>query len=365
VIKVALALACLLGLSGFAIAAEGAVERLRVYYFGNSLTGNTMPPFHPELGKSAGREWVVERSQGAGWQAWQHVYLDRAKPHRETLAAGGFDAIVVQPFGGPAFHETVNQMWGKVHFEKPTDVGDLHCTAELIRLLLQGNPNGRAIIYSDWPGMKVTVPKEQKALSKDLKTAAEWHDIMQPFRKAFDYEAVWLQEYDAEAEKAKKPWHRHNATRDHDVQLMEGLKRLFPKLCQQGRLNLLPAGDVFLAIDRAAREGTLPGVQRIGDFYTNGVHIRSGLPRYTVAAVFYTVLFRDKPHHLDWRIYNDRSTYLNKPNRWICCEKDLGVHLDITRARARAVNDIVWDVVANHPYAGLSAAGEGASERRR
>ncbi|MFW6107068.1 MAG: hypothetical protein ACOC8A_00105 [bacterium] len=336
-----------------AAAEAGAIESVRVYYFGNSLTGNTMPPFHPELGQSAGKEWLVERSQGAGWQVWQHVYLDSARRHREKLAAGGFDAIVVQPFGGPAFHETVTQMWGKVHFGKPTDVGDLHCTAQLIRLLLEGNPEGRAIVYSDWPGMKIKVPEEQKELSRNLEHAAEWHQIMEPFRKAFDYEKAWLTKYDAEAEKAKKPWLRHNATRDHDVQLMEGLKKLFPRLWEEGRLSLLPAGDVFLAIDRAARAGKVPGVARIGDFYTNGVHIRSGLPRYTVAATFYAVLFRDKPHRLDWRVYDDRAKYRNKPGRWICCEKDLGVDLEITTERARAVNDIIWEVVRGHPYTGV------------
>jgi hypothetical protein len=337
------------------VSSEGSdIRSLRVYYFGNSLTGNTMPTFHPELGKSAGREWAMARSQGAGWQVWQHVYLDSAKRHRDAIASGEWDAIVVQPFGGPAFSETVTEMWGKVKFGKPTDVGDLHCTAELIRLLLKGNPQGRAVVYSDWPGMKVKVPKEQNDLSKTLKTAAQWHAIMKPFREAFDYEKAWLTEYDAEAEKAKKPWLRHNATRAHDVQLMEGLKRLFPDLWRQNRLSLLPAGDVFLALDRAARAGTLPGVARIGDFYTNGVHIRSGLPRYTVAATFYTVLFRSRPHDLDWRVYNDQAKCLNKPNRWICCEKDLGVHLAITPERARVVNDTIWEVVSQHPYAGLA-----------
>jgi hypothetical protein len=329
---------------------------MRVYYFGNSLTGNTMPTFHPELGRSAGKEWTMERSQGAGWQVWQHVYLDGAKRHRDKLAAGGWDAIVVQPFGGPAFHEVVSEMWGKVKFGQPTDVGDLHCTAELIRLLLKGNPGGRAVVYSDWPGMKVEVSEEQKELSKDLETAEQWHAIIEPFRKAFDYEAAWLMRYDAGAEKAKHPWLRHNATRDHDIQLMEGLKRLFPELWKQNRLNLLPAGDVFLALDRAARAGKLPGVGRIGDFYTNGVHIRSGLPRYAVAATFYAVLFRDRPHRLDWRLYNDRAKYLNQPNRWICCEKDLGVHLDTTPDRARLVNDTIWEVLTRNPYAGLTPA---------
>jgi len=354
---VAIALAALLTAAPARAADGDGPDRLRVYYFGNSLTGNTMPTFHPAIGKSAGREWVMERSQGAGWQVWQHVYLDSAKRHREAIAGGEWDAIVVQAFGGPAFNEVVNQMWGKVHFDQPTDVGDLHCTAALIRLLLKGNPDGRAYLYSDWPGMAVKVPKEQQELSKDLKDADRWHAIMEPFRKAFDYEAAWLVPYDRKAEEAKKPWLRNNATRAHDHQLMEELKKQFPAMWKAGRLGMIPAGDVFLAVDRKARAGKVPGVEGIGDFYTNGVHIRSGLPRYTVTATFYAVLFRDRPHNLDWKIYNDQSTYMNKPNRWICCEKDLGVHLPITPEAARIVNDTIWDVVTMNPYTHVPADG--------
>jgi len=209
--------------------------------------------------------------------------------------------------------------------------------------------------------MTVKVPKEQDDRSKDVKHAAQWHRVMEPFRNAFDYETVWLTTYDAEAEKAKKPWFRPNATRDHDRQLMEGLKTRFPDLWHEGRLGLIPAGDVFLALDRKARAGHLPGVARIGDFYTNGVHIRSGLPRYTVAATFYAVLFRDRPHNLDWRTDNDPSRYRNRPGRWICCEKDLGVHLDSTTARAKVVNDTLWDVVTGHPDTGVAVGRKGSA----
>lgn len=333
-----------------------SIQKMRVYYFGNSLTGNTMPPFHPKLGASAGKEWIVERSQGAGWQVWQHVYLDSAERHRRNLTSESWDLIAVQAFGGRLFNEKVDEMWeGKVKFDEPADVGDLHCTGELIKLLLKGNPEGRALLYSDWPGMKVDVPDEQQKLSKDLKHAARWHEIMEPFRRAFDYGEKWLREYDERRAATRVPWKRQGvASRDHDYQLMDRLKEKFPAMWREGRLELIPAGDVFLALDRRMRAGEMPGLKGIGDYYTNGVHIRSGLPRYTVAATFYAVIFRDRPHNLDWRVYNDRSAYMNKPQGtpgwWICCEKDLGVHLEITPGRAAIVNDTIWKVVGDHPY---------------
>jgi hypothetical protein len=332
-------------------AGEAPIQKLRVYYFGNSLTGNTMPTFHTALGRAAGKEWIIQRSQGAGWQVWQHLYLDHAKRHRDAIASGDWDAIVVQPFGGRLFNERVTEMWqGKVKFDGPTNIGDLYCTVELIKLLLRGNPKARALVYSDWPGMRVKVTKEQDRLSKDLKHAAEWHGIMEPFRRAFDFEQKWLAKYDKEAAAGKVPWKREGtASRDHDYQLMEALKRQFCELWQEGRLRLIPAGDVFFALDRKFRAGAAPGISRIGDYFTNGVHIRSGCPRYTVAATFYATLFHDKPHNLDWKVYNDQSTHLNK-GKWICCEKDLGVHLEITSERAKIINDTLWEVVSNHPY---------------
>ena len=349
-------IACVIVFGTTALPAEEDSQptEVRAYYFGNSLTGNTMPPFHTEFGKSAGREWIIERSQGAGWQVWQHVYLDSVERHRRRLKTTRWDAIVVQPFGGRLFHEKVTEMWGGKHkFDRPTDVGDLHCTAELIELLLRGNPRGRALVYSAWPHMEVDVSKEQKKLSKDLKYAEEWHAIMESFRQSFDFEEKWLQDYDEERARNRVAWKRQGvSSRDHDYELLERLKARFPDMWRDGRLELIPAGDVFLALDRTMRAGEMPGLNGIGDYYTNGVHLRSGLPRYTVAATFYAILFRDRPHNLNWNIYNDRSAYMNKeqgtPGWWVCCQKDLGVHLEITPERAKAVNDTIWTVVADH-----------------
>lgn len=53
-------IACLMIFGPTALPAEGdsPPAEVRAYYFGNSLTGNAVPPFHTELGKSAGRGWI-------------------------------------------------------------------------------------------------------------------------------------------------------------------------------------------------------------------------------------------------------------------------------------------------------------------
>jgi hypothetical protein len=37
----------------------------------------------------------------------------------------------------------------------------------------------------------------------------------------------------------------------------------------------------------------------------------------------------------------------------MCCEKDLGVHLEITPERANVVNETIWDVVTGLSYTGM------------
>jgi hypothetical protein len=115
-------------------------DTIRVFYFGNSLTGSSMPGFHQELGASAGKRWECDVFAGAGWQSWQHrnelwramgrsvdSETQRASSRGdltldEDLAAsaafkpkaffeGEWDAIVIQIFGSRLNHVT-DKMWG-------------------------------------------------------------------------------------------------------------------------------------------------------------------------------------------------------------------------------------------------------------
>jgi hypothetical protein len=144
-------------------------------------------------------------------------------------------------------------------------------------------------------------------------------------------------------------------SRKHMYLVMEALKKNFPELWKQGRLGMVPVGDVFLALDKKMKAGDVPGIVNIGEFSADGGHLRSGLPRYVLAATYYAVLFKDHPKSVDWKLFQDRSNFDSKKFGFYVHQPDLAVHLDITPARAEVINDTIWEVVAAHPYTGVKA----------
>ena len=138
--------------------------------------------------------------------------------------------------------------------------------------------------------------------------------------------------------------------RQHMWAAMDGLIETFPRLWKQGRLGMVPVGDVFLELDKKMRAGEVPGMVNIGEYSADGGHLRSGLPRYTLAATYYAVLFREHPNNVDWKIFQDRSNYDSGKYGFYVHQPDLAVHLDITPERARVVNNTIWQVISDHPY---------------
>ena len=101
------------------------------------------------------------------------------------------------------------------------------------------------------------------------------------------------------------------------------------------------------------RAGQVPGIVNVGEFSADGGHLRSGLPRYTLAATYYAVLFREHPGAVDWKIFQERSNYDSGKFGFYVHQPDLAVHLDITPERAKVVNDTIWEVVSAHPCTGV------------
>ncbi len=156
-------------------------------------------------------------------------------------------------------------------------------------------------------------------------------------------------------------WPRTHS-RAHMWAVMDGLKKRYPEMWKEGRLGMIPVGDVFLALDQKMKEGKVPGVANVGEYSTDGGHVRAGMPRYTLAATFYAVLFQDDPAQLDWKLMADREDYindaggLNKIGGVYTHIPDLGEVLAITPERAKAVNDAIWEVVRSHPYTQMKTA---------
>jgi len=350
-------------------------EELKVVYFGNSFLENSVPWFHPTLARSLGKELKVQAFLGPGWQIWMHVDAMRRNPDshaRKTLTSGQWNAVLIQHFGThPGLKDNVRKsVFLNQQFDEPRDVSDLASAAEIIDLFLAAakNPNeARVFIYNSWPGIP-GVAELQKRIREEaersfkgagqsrqqtlkaLKERKPTPEEMDPLVRQFNYSEHWLGLY---RWNPKVPWESKNAhSRDYMTRLMDELRAKYPDLAKTGRLRLIPNGEVFLALDRKARAGQLPGIDNIGRFYTDGGHVRAGLPRFTLAATCYAVMFGEHPGGLDYAIYNDKENYRNEklPQPGYVHWPDLGELIEITPERAKVVTDTVWEVVRQNRY---------------
>ena len=439
--RLALGLGCAAMLLGVRAARAEEIQELRTYYFGNSFTGNTMPGLHPLLGESAGKEWEVEASIAPGIPIWAHMkkQMDKGADYEKFQRVGvETDAIVMLIFGGDGLSCFVTEKWqGKVKFDQPTDIGDIAACSYLIREYLKLNPDGRAYIYTAWPGipavkdLRARIQEEaiqsamrpgetRRDVMKRIKKRKPNHEEMEPLRKSLVYASQWLnegyvanlpketrdrlQKYRELLNRSRRPrpakvtlahlaeagetdeatvradfmmvgWDDKSVEpaalqeaidsfldkatmthcRQHMWAVMDGLIKNFPELWKEGRLGMVPVGDVFLELDKKMRTGEVPGLANIGEYSADGGHLRSGLPRYTLAATYYAVLFREHPGEVDWRIFQERSNYDSGKFGFYVHQPDLAVHLDITPERAKVVNGTIWEVVSAHPYTGIRA----------
>jgi len=354
-------LACLAIFASFV--AASATDAQRVYHFGNSLTGGTMPAWHGDLGKSAGKTWENHAWLGAGWQLWQHreqigagkdlfsagskgdLTLDAnliqsAGEHVKAFHSERWNAVVLQLFA-PCLTEVTANKWGK-KLSGEKDCGDFGAASDLIRLQLSRNPATRVFIYEVWPPMDAgkVPPKDQIpgwARGMEKLREAEFPD-----RAAFDYAQRWTQPYDPATSpqaKAGFPW----LSRAFSEQVFMGLKERFPDLWKSSRLRLIPAGELFIDLDQQFRAGKAPGIADIRAFYTDVQHIRAGLPRYAVAALMFACLFDESPAKLDWQLHNDAAKYGPDPYH------DSGALLPITAESARLVHETITSLLARQP----------------
>ncbi len=374
----AITLPPLLTAAWIAIAPAGTaaepVKQVKAFYLGNSFLENSVPWFHPTLAQSAGRSMEMRAALGPGWQIWMHTAaFDKGNYWaRKSLVEDGWNAVVIQHFAAPGLVDVTPYQFagpGRRWFHPPRDVGDVACAAEIIELLLEGNSDGRAFIYSSWPGipgagelrkrirdeMMKSLESQGESREATLKKVKE-HKLsleqMQPLMRSFDYGKEWLAQYDAQDPEKRRNTH----SRAYCVKLMEGLKVRFPGLWQSGRLALIPCGEVFYELDKKMRAGEVPGIENVGFFSRDGGHVRAGLPRYALAATCFAVMFRADPKALDWSIYNDLENYKNEnlPQPGYVHQPDLGVLLEITPERARVVNQTVWEVVREHSYTSMT-----------
>ncbi len=371
-------------------------DRLKLIYFGNSLTACAQPDLHDELGESAGKTWDVTSILGAGWQVNFHRFallaagLDITEDGKLTVnkekfeeqigdvaelardrgdltidpgvarkMEGKFRRFISEEYDGMLlqfFHAPLHFMREEhmgVEFNEPRDIGELPACIDMIRMYLAMNPGGTIYIYQNWPHMPETfpVPPEGERPDWARREGARLARAEFPDREEFDYEHEWL-EKEYSPDHPDRPWKDNLRCKDIGDQLFEGLKAEFPNIWKEGRLQMIPVGDIWLELHRKMKVGEFPGFDDIEKFYTDIQHTRIGLARYSAAAAFYAVMFRDKPHNLDWQIYNSKEAYINRWDRQngYDLNHDKGELLEITPETAEIVNDVTWEVLNEHPY---------------
>lgn len=342
-------------------------ERVSVFYFGNSYLENSMPPFHVELGKSVGKEWNTGAMVGAGWTIFmnlhgleqnRYVWSGRGSGNaQDVLRKQSWDAVVVQPFAWLGLRRNKAELGGWIPKDKQgeyaDDVGDVESASRIFSRFLELHPRGECLVYEQWPGMNRKLGADGKPYKEPTPgPGGKGDEDWTPDREGFDYVKHWeTVKYDH----AKKWEGATTRTRDYFHKLMEELKGRFPELWKEGRLRYIPVAEVYNALEKKMRAGQIPGQKGIAWFYSDTGHQRMGLPRYTIAATFYAVLFRDKPHGLDWRAYNDPDKFLRctEETRFYSHKPDMGELYAITPELAQAVHDTIWEVVAAHPYTRL------------
>ena len=379
-LKRSLALAVVVSLLALtpALRAAEPPDELNTMYYGNSFLENSLPWFHPTLARSAGLDMTVRTSIGPGWPIRLHVsQMKRGRWwSRAALFEEDCDSVLIHHFVATA-SDVMPYYWdgpGRVWVIPPRDMGDVAGAAHIIQLHQSAHPDGRAFIYNSWAGIpdarefKERVKNElmESARSggeergetlKDIKERKLTFEELEPLLRSFDYQEQWLRDYDG------TPATSH--TRAYCRVLMDGLKERFPKMWEEGRLALIPNGEVFYELDRKMRAGQMPGVPCVGYYSRDGGHVRAGLPRYTLAATCFAVMFQRHPRELDYSIYNDLANYTNENVRTLpgvigssyVHQPDLGKLLEITPERARIVDDTVWEVVTGHAYTNMVVHG--------
>lgn len=361
-------------------AAQTDEKPFRVMAFGNSFYENSVPWFQPTMFATGGEKMEITTRIGPGWQIWMHMnayFYDNPKSGRDELASGKWDAIVLHHFGAhPLLADNVrDSVWhNQESWGEKRDVSDFGASTFIIDELLKARPDdGKVFMYTSWPPVpgagdfqkrvrdETRVSLEAKGLPREevLQRVKERKPTLQeltPLFENYDYAAGWLARYEPNPENPAGSQNFH--TRDYARQLMDLLKKRYPKLWADGRLGQIPNGDVFLALDEKMRAGKVPGVPNVGFYRRDGGHVRAGLPRYTLAATTFAVMFGRHPRELDASVYNDIENYRNEkmatlPGRvgpGYIHFPDCGELLEITPERKKVVDETIWEVVAGHPY---------------
>jgi hypothetical protein len=345
--------------------AQETNDKLSVFYVGNWLLDNAMPPMQDELADGAGKTWSAGVTSGRRFTPYMNLYyFKHGWPYNDTpiwttegvkklkpaFEGGKWDAMVVQAFGWFGLHCDRKRagLWidDKLQNNLGTeDFGDVECISQLFDAYLTHHPEGALYVFEGLPELPVKTNEDGSVVLHDLGAGPE----PAPDKQGFDFVKHWeTVAYDPDQGEEG----RSHSTRDYTRRLMAELRERFPDQGKACKLRLVPTGEVYCAMEKAIRNGDIPGLEGVTAFYSDTLHQRTGLPRYVLAATLYATLFRDKPHSLDWNVYSDPEAYQRVAqgrNHFYVHVPDRGELLPMTPETVAKVNDVIWRVVSQQP----------------
>lgn len=342
--------------------AQEADDQRSVFYVGNWQLENAMPPLQAELASGAGKTWFVGMSGNCRFTPYMNLYYfkydwsyrdhrtwtsdgnKKLKPAFETIP---WDALVVQPFGWLGLHGDRARagLWVDDKLQDDLgvdDFGDVECISQLFNTYLAHHPEGALYVFQGLPELPVKKNDDGSTAMHDLGAGLE----PAPDKQGFDFVKHWeTVKFNPDQDENG----RTQSTRDYSRRLMTELRERFPEQARADKLRLIPAGEVYCAIEKAIRKGEIPGLEGVTSFYSDTLHQRIGLPRYILAATLYAALFRDRLDNLDWQIYADPEAYQRVSvghNHFYTHQPDRGEYLQMTPETVAQVNETIWKTVS-------------------
>lgn len=274
-------------------------KTLRVYHVGNSVTDTIKYRALAELARSRGHHHVWGRHMIPGAPlAWIWKHPDQGFQER--------------PFGYYP-RALAEYEWDVLtlqpfdrHLEKG-DESDLAMARNFIDLARKKSPQLQVYVYQRWPRRDEPKKREYQ----------------------LDYAKKWLREYTG-------GWDGTNETRDYFERLTKALRLAYPDLRKP--VLLVPVGDVLFELDKRIKDRKVPGYTDIGQLYADGIHFND-VGAYVVGCTFFATLYKESPVGLSSGPYQVKDEKL-----------------------ARAIQETVWDVVSNHPLAGIAKGSPASGE---
>ena len=293
-------------------AAEERQEKLRIHYFGNSLTDQVRYDSFKKLCDESGHPIGWKREMAPGVPVTWH--WDQKPRWEKKLTEEKWDVVTLQPFQ---------------NFEV-----EYEACEKFARFLREKQPDVRLYIYAQWQGRRTGDWLGDFLRTSEVVTDQGWTGGC---RKRTG-EEFWLENVARDAEKAGSTVKMERSLKNQYELTVQGLNARVP---MKNPVRLIPVGHVLELLSSKMRAGLVPGYRSPYEFYGDGIHLHN-VGCYVVACTFYATIFETSPVGLPVGEYQGGPHYHGRSEH-------------ISPELARVIQETVWEVVASHPLTGVTA----------